>query len=72
MKVHGFFRDVLGANRVIDARRKLIESGSPENLYHDHIKEIAQELHPESTRVRVTKAENVSPTARRFTFEAAE
>ena len=72
MKVYGFFKDVLGANRVTNARRKLIESGSPENLYHDHIKEVANELHPKATRLICVKAEDVSPTARRFTFEAAD
>ncbi len=72
MKVYGFLKDVTGASRVTNARRKLIESGSPENLYHDHIKEVARELHPQVTRVVVTKCEDVSPTARRFTFEAVD
>ena len=60
MKVYGFLKDVLGANRVTSARRKLIESGSPENIYKDHIKEVANELHPKVTHVVVTKAEDVS------------
>ena len=72
MKVYGFLKDVLGANRVTSARRKLIESGSPENIYKDHIKEVANELHPKATHVVVVKTEDVSPTARRFTFEACE
>ena len=72
MKVFGFLKDVLGANRVTNARRKLIESGSPDNIYRDHIKEVANELHPKVTHVVVTKVEDVSPTARRFTFEATE
>lgn len=72
MKVYGFLKDVTGANRVTEARRKLIESGSPDNLYHDHIKEVAQELHPDKVEVVVTKVEDVSPTARKFTFQACE
>ena len=32
MKVYGFLKDVLGANRVTSARRKLIESGSHDEL----------------------------------------
>ena len=72
MKVFGFLKDVLGANRVTNARRKLIDSGSPDNIYKDHIKEVANELHPKVTHVVVTKVEDVSPTARRFTFEATE
>ncbi|MBR2794364.1 MAG: hypothetical protein IKE16_06915, partial [Solobacterium sp.] len=72
MKVYGFLKDVTGASRVTEARRKLIESGSPDNLYHDHIKEVAQELHPDKVEVIVTKVEDVSPTARKFTFQACE
>ena len=64
MKVYGFLKDVTGANRVIEARRKLIESGSPENLYRDHIKEVARELHPSAVEVVVRSVEDVSPTAR--------
>ena len=66
MKVNGFFKDVTGASRVTKARRKLIESGSSANTYSDHIREIAQEVHPKVTHVRVTKVEEVSPTARKF------
>ena len=72
MKVNGFFKDVTGASRVTKARRKLIESGSSANTYSDHIREIAQEVHPKVTHVRVTKVEEVSPTARKFTFVADE
>ena len=68
MKVNGFLKDVTGANRVIKARRQLIQSGSPENLYKDHIREVAEEVHPNKTHVRITKVEEVSPTARKFTF----
>ncbi|MGI5989860.1 MAG: 2Fe-2S iron-sulfur cluster-binding protein [Lachnospiraceae bacterium] len=72
MKVKGFFQDVTGASRVTRARHKLIESGSPENIYHDHIREVAEAVHPKVTHVRVTKVEDVSKTARKFTFVATE
>lgn len=72
MRVNGFLKDVTGASRVIKARRKLIDSGSPANEYKDHIREIAQEVHPAATHVRVIKVEEVSPTARKFTFAADE
>ena len=72
MKVYGFLKDVLGATRVTNARRKLIESGDPNAVYRDHIRDVADELHPKATRVVVTNVEDVSPTAHRFTFEAAE
>lgn len=70
MKVNGFFKDAMGASRVTKARRELINSGNPENIYKDHIKEVANELHPAVTHVRVSKVEEVSPTARKFTFVA--
>ncbi|MDD6789179.1 MAG: iron-sulfur cluster-binding domain-containing protein [Lachnospira sp.] len=71
MKVEGFFKDITGASRVTRARHQLIDSGSPQNLYHDHIRELAEEIHPKETQVRVTRIEDVSKTARKFTFEAA-
>ena len=72
MKVRGLIRDVTGASRVTRARRNLIASGSSENHYSDPIRELAEEVHPEVTRVRVVKVEDVSMTARMFTFEACE
>lgn len=72
MKVNGFLRDVTGASRVTKARRRLIESGSPENLYSDPIKALSEELHPLVTHVKVEKVEDVSPTARKITFTADE
>jgi hypothetical protein len=72
MKVEGFLKDVTGASRVTRARHRLIDSGSPQNLYSDPIRQLAQEIHPEKTRVRVTKVEDVSKTARKFTFEPAD
>ncbi|MQN01301.1 MAG: iron-sulfur cluster-binding domain-containing protein [bacterium LCO1.1] len=68
MKVNGFFKDVTGASRVTKARHQLIESGNPENIYKDHIREVAQEVHPKVTHVKCAKVEDVSPTARKFTF----
>ncbi len=72
MKVEGFLKDVTGASRVTRARHRLIDSGSPQNLYSDPIRQLAQEIHPEKTRVRVTRVEDVSKTARKFTFEPAD
>lgn len=72
MKVNGFLKDVTGAARVTKARRQLIAHGDPNNIYRDHIRDLAKELHPEKTLVKVTKVEDVSPTARKFTFEACE
>lgn len=72
MRINNFLKDALGASRVTAARRQLIEEASPDNLYSDHIREVARELHPNATRVVVTKVESVSPTARRITFAPRE
>lgn len=68
MKVKGFLKDVTGASRVVKARRNLIKESSPENQYKDHIRDVAVELHPAVTHVRVSKVEVVSPTAKKITF----
>lgn len=68
MKVKGFLKDVTGASRVVKTRRELIKNGSPENLYKDYIRNVAVEVHPVVTHVKVSKIEDVSPTAKKFTF----
>lgn len=70
MKINGFLKDVGGAGRVVEARRELIASGDPSKAYSDHIGELARELHPAQTHVRIARVEDVSLTARRFTFVA--
>ena len=70
MKVNGFLKDVTGASRVTKARRSLIQHGDPNNIYRDPIRETAKELHPEKTDVMITKVEEVSPTAKKYTFKA--
>jgi len=70
MKVNNFLKDVTGAMRVTNARRKLIAGGDDTRPYADHIADLAHEVHPESTRVRVTAVTDASPSARTFTFVA--
>ncbi|MBR4163188.1 MAG: 2Fe-2S iron-sulfur cluster binding domain-containing protein [Solobacterium sp.] len=70
MKVNGFLKDVTGASRVTKARRSLIQHGDPNNIYRDPIRETAKELHPEKTDVMITKIEEVSPTAKKYTLKA--
>ena len=69
MKIKGFLKDVTGAMRVTNARRKIIADASGDNLYSDPIRELCRELHPEATHVRVARVEDASPTARTYTFE---
>lgn len=66
MKVKGFLKDVTGASRVTNARRKLIKSGSYLNVYSDPIREVAKEVHPDPFAVAVTSVTDASPTAKTF------
>ena len=70
MKINGFLQDVLGSSRVVKARRELISSGSETAVFRDPINDVVRELHPDTTHIKVTKVEDVSPTARKYTFEA--
>ena len=70
MKVNGFFKDILGSSRVIKERRHLIEEADPNTLYDDPINEVARQLHPDRTHVKVTAVKDVSPSARTITFTA--
>ena len=72
LKIKGFFKDITGSMRVSKRRNASIKNASPVNDYKDPIKELALELHPVVTHVIVKKVEDVSPTARKFTFVAID
>jgi hypothetical protein len=69
MKVKSFFTDVGGADRVTKRREQLFkDSASPKEDFSDPINKVAKELHPDPLDVKVSKVEDVSPTARKYTF----
>jgi hypothetical protein len=68
MKVKSFFKDVGGADRVTKRRETLFKDASPKEDFSDPINAVAKELHPDPFEVKVSKAEDVSPTARKYTF----
>jgi ferredoxin-NADP reductase len=70
MKVKSFFTDVGGADRVTKRREQLFDSASPKEDFSDPINKVAKELHPDPLDVKVIKVEDVSPTARKYTFVA--
>lgn len=72
IKIKNFLTDVTGSMRVEKRREKAIENAPAENLYNDPIRKLAEELHPASTDVIVTKVEDVSPTARKIIFEKTD
>jgi ferredoxin-NADP reductase len=67
-KIKGFLKDVGGASRVTKIRQETFDNASSENKYFDNINKVARELHPAPFKVKVEKVEDVSPTARKFTF----
>ena len=66
IKVKGFLKDVGGASRVTEARRKSIESASAIPDPHDFVREVADALHPDPMDLRVTEIREASPTSRIF------
>ncbi len=54
IKVKGFLKDVGGASRVTEARRKSIETASSVPDPNDFIRTVADALHPDPMLLRVT------------------
>ncbi len=70
MKVKGFFKDVGGASRVAEWRKKAIEEASSVIVRSDPINEVARALHPsEPISFVVSDIRDVSPTARTYRLE---
>jgi len=72
IKVKGFLKDVGGASRVTEARHALIANASAVPDPKDHIREVADLLHPESMQLRVTEIRQTSPYSKTFRFESAD
>ncbi len=72
MKIKGFFKDVSGASKVTARREELFKEASPILNQDDPISKVARELHPGKLDVVISKVEDVSPTARKFTFKPVE
>lgn len=72
IKVEGFLKDVGGAGRITEARRKKYADASPIPQPKDPIRELADRLHPEACRFKVVKITEASPTARTFRFTSED
>ena len=68
MKIKSFLKDVGGASRVTKLRGQTLNNASSKNLYIDPINATAKALHPGPIEVVCTKVEEVSPTAKKYTF----
>lgn len=70
IKVKGFLKDVQGSSKVIKLRSDSFVNASPVPNPSDFIKDIADQLHPSSMKVKVIDIFNVSPTSKTFRFES--
>ena len=68
-KINNFIKDTFGAFRVRDKRRKIIKNGDPKKEFSDPIRKLTEEVHPESTEVKVINIEDASITSKTFTFK---
>ena len=72
IKVKGFLKDVGGASRVTKLRKEAIENASPVPDPKDHIREVADALHPYAMRFRVTGVRDASPTSKTYRLESLD
>ncbi|MDD5887512.1 MAG: iron-sulfur cluster-binding domain-containing protein [Oscillospiraceae bacterium] len=68
MKVKGFFKDITGANRIMQAREELITSGSPTPQPNDPIRNLADALHPGPKNYTVASVTQSSPSSKTYRF----
>ena len=68
MKIKGFLKDVGGASRVTKARLKAFKEASPVPESVDPIAETAKRWHPGRLKLKVTKIQDASITAKTFRF----
>ena len=72
IKVKGFLTDVGGTSRVTAARRSAIQNASSVPDPKDHIREVADLLHPDPMPLKVTDIRQTSPNSRTYRFETAD
>ena len=72
INVNGLIKDAGGATRVTKLREDSYKNASSVPDPKDHIRELADALHPEKMSFRCVKIENASPTSRTFRFESAD
>ena len=72
IKVKSFLKDVGGASRVTKLRAESIAKGSPIPDPVDPIRNVADQLHPASMKVKVVEIRDASPTSKTFRFESCD
>lgn len=72
IKVKGFLKDVGGASRVTELRRRSIETASSVPDPRDNIRAVADALHPDHMEFRVVSVRDASPTSKIFRMVSAD
>ena len=72
IKVKGFLKDVGGASRVTELRKKSIETASAVPNPVDNIRAVADALHPDHMEFRVTAVREASPTSRVYRMASTD
>ncbi len=72
ISVHGLIKDAGGASRVTKLRKESYANASPLPDPKDHIRELADALHPAEMTFRCVSVKDVSPTSKTFRFESKD
>ncbi len=72
IKVKGFLKDVGGASRVTELRKRSIETASSVPDPRDNIRAVADALHPDHMEFRVVSVRDASPTSKIFRMVSAD
>ncbi len=72
IKVKGFLKDVGGASRVTELRKQSIANASNVPDPKDHIREVADALHPGLMNLKVTAIRDTSKYSKTFRFETED
>ncbi len=72
IKVKGFLKDVGGASRVTELRKTSIANASNVPDPKDHIREVADALHPGLLNLKVTDIRDTSKYSKTFRFETED
>lgn len=72
IKVKGFLKDVGGAARVTELRKRSIENASDVPQPKDFVRELADKLHPASMQFRVVSIKDASPTSKIFRLASVD
>ena len=72
INVNGFLKDVGGASRVTESRKKVIANASDVPSPKDFVRELADKLHPASMSFKVVLIKDVSPSSKLFRLESTD